>query len=165
MIDRLPRDGDPGAFAIPTPMNDKASLEFSFSGVKTWVARHVADHGRPASEAELRNLCASFQAVVTGVLTRKLFAAATRAGVRDVVIGGGVAANRELRRRVIERAAALGMRAFVPPLASCTDNAAMIAYAGGIRLAGGEADGLDLVATSATALPRVTRKGRGVRST
>ncbi len=163
LIDRLARDGDPGAFAIPTPMNDKASLEFSFSGVKTWVARHVAEHGQPASESELRDLCASFQAVVTGVLTRKLFAAATRAGVRDVVIGGGVAANRELRQRVTERAAALGMRAFLPSLSSCTDNAAMIAYAGSVRLAAGERDALDLVATSATALPRSTRKGRGQR--
>jgi N6-L-threonylcarbamoyladenine synthase len=164
IIDRLAAGGDPHAFAIPVPMNDKASLEFSFSGVKTWIARHVAEHGQPGSEGELRDLCASFQAVVTGVLTKKLFVAAQRAGIRDVVIGGGVAANRELRRRVSEKAASLGMRAFLPSLASCTDNAAMIAYAGSMRLAAGERDGLDLVATSATALPRLTRKGRGLRA-
>ncbi len=163
VVDRLAREGDPNAFAIPVPMKDKASLEFSFSGVKTWVARHVAEHGQPGSPQELRDLCASFQAVVTGVLTKKLFAAALREGVRDVVIGGGVAANRELRQRVTAQAAKHGLRAFLPSLASCTDNAAMIAYAGSMRLAAGERDGLDLIATSATALPRTTRKGRGDR--
>ena len=164
VVDRLAAEGDPRAFAIPTPMNDRASLEFSFSGVKTWIARHVATSGQPRSEQELRDLCASFQAVVTGVLTKKLFVAARREGVRDVVIGGGVAANRELRTRVQAEAGTHGMNAFLPPLASCTDNAAMIAYAGGVRLAAGERDGLELVATSVTALPRVTRKGRGERT-
>jgi N6-L-threonylcarbamoyladenine synthase len=80
-----------------------------------------------------------------------------------VVIGGGVAANRELRARVSELAGQHGIRAVLPELASCTDNAAMIAYAGLVRLREGERDGFDLIATSATSLPRSTRKGRGAR--
>jgi N6-L-threonylcarbamoyladenine synthase len=96
-------------------------------------------------------------------LSEKLFAAAHGEGVRDVVLGGGVAANTDLRRRVTERAASAGARAYIPPLASCTDNGAMIAYAGAMRLVRGERDGWELTATSATSLPRATRKGRGRR--
>ena len=78
-------------------------------------------------------------------------------------MSGWVAANRELRARLADQARARGLRAFLPPLASCTDNAAMIGYAGALSLARGERDGWDLVATSATSLPRATRKGRGPR--
>jgi N6-L-threonylcarbamoyladenine synthase len=97
------------------------------------------------------------------VLATRLVDAAVAEGVGDVVIGGGVAANSELRRRVTELAASRGLRGFVPELASCTDNAAMIAYAGALALADGVTSALDLTATSATSLERATRKGRGAR--
>ena len=100
---------------------------------------------------------------MTTVLAKKLVEAAAREGVGTVVIGGGVAANRELRARVKELSEARGMRAVVPDFASCTDNAAMIAYAGLVRLREGERDDWSLVASSATSLPRMTRKGRGIR--
>ena len=163
VIDRLARTGDPSAVPLPSPMGHTSSLDMSFSGIKTQIAALVRDKGVPSTEQGRADLCASFQAAVTSVLAKKLVAAAVREEVGSVVLGGGVAANRELRARVTELAASHGIRAFVPEIASCTDNAAMIAYAGAVRLAAGERDGWDLVTTSATSLPRATRKGRGVR--
>ncbi|MDB4943622.1 MAG: hypothetical protein JWP97_3156 [Labilithrix sp.] len=162
-IDRLAREGDATAVALTLPMGHGSSLEMSFSGIKTQVAAHVREHGVPKTPKELADTCASFQAAVTSVLAKKLVAAAVAEDVQTVVIGGGVAANRELRARVTELAATRGIRAVLPEIASCTDNAAMIAYAGLVRLRAGERDGWDLVATNATTLPRTTRKGRGVR--
>jgi N6-L-threonylcarbamoyladenine synthase len=163
VIDRLAQNGDPKAVPLTLPMGHTQSFELSFSGIKTQVAARVREHGLPKSESELAGTCASFQAAVTSVLAKKLVAAAVKEGVRTVVIGGGVAANRELRARVAKLAGEHGLRAVLPELASCTDNAAMIAYAGLVRLRDGERDGWDLVATSATSLPRSTRKGRGAR--
>ncbi|MDB4936988.1 MAG: hypothetical protein JWP87_3960 [Labilithrix sp.] len=163
VIDRLAKNGDPKSVPFTLPMGHTKSFELSFSGIKTQVAARVREHGLPKTEAELAGTCASFQAAVTSVLAKKLVAAAVQEGVRTVVIGGGVAANRELRARVTELAKEHGIRAVLPELASCTDNAAMIAYAGLVRLRAGERDGYDLIATSATSLPRSTRKGRGAR--
>ncbi|WP_394834064.1 tRNA (adenosine(37)-N6)-threonylcarbamoyltransferase complex transferase subunit TsaD [Pendulispora rubella] len=163
VIDRLAAIGDASRFPQKAPMASVRSLEFSFSGIKSRMARHVADHGRPKDEAEIAALCASFQRAVTDVLAKKLVQAAEMNGVSRVVLGGGVAANRELRERVKTLANARGIDSFVPPLASCTDNAAMIAYAGAARLGRGDRDGWDLTATSQTSLLRLTRKGRGAR--
>ena len=163
VIDRLALGGNPKAVTLTLPMGQTKSFDMSFSGIKTQVAARVREDGRPATEAEMAGMCASFQAAVTSVLTKKLVTAAVREGVGTVVLGGGVAANRELRARVTELARDHGIRAVLPELASCTDNAAMIAYAGLVRLQAGERDGWDLVATSATSLPRSTRKGPGAR--
>jgi len=163
VIDRLAKLGDPKAVPFTLPMGHTRSFDMSFSGIKTQVAARVREHGVPKSEQELADVCASFQAAVTSVLAKKLVAAAVREDVKTVVIGGGVAANRELRARVSALAAEHGLRAVLPELASCTDNAAMIAYAGVVRLEDGDHDGWDLVASSATSLPRTTRKGAGPR--
>jgi N6-L-threonylcarbamoyladenine synthase len=135
----------------------------SFSGIKTRVAQMVSSHAGPMSPLDVRDTCASFQAAVTGVLARKVVDAALRHRIGDVVLGGGVAANGELRRRCTELGAARGVRVWVPPIASCTDNAAMIAYAGSSRLASGARDGWGLVAESRTSFERSTRKGGGRR--
>ncbi len=163
-IDALAAGGDPSRVKLSNPMASRGSLEMSFSGIKTQVARIVAERGRTDDEAWVADVCAAFQATVTGVLARKVVEAAEREGVRDIVLGGGVAANRELRRRVSDLGSARDLRVFLPPPSSCTDNAAMIAYAGAVRLMRGERDGWDLVATSQTALERRTRKGRGRRA-
>ena len=163
-IDRLASEGDPLRVKLVPPMARRGSLEFSFSGIKTEVARRVASDGVPQGDA-LCDLCASFQSAVTGVLAKKLFEAVERERMDRVVLGGGVSANRELRRRVEELGRQKGIATLVPSLASATDNAAMIAYAGIKRLERGEVDGGDLVATSETVLEQLTRKGRGRRGT
>jgi N6-L-threonylcarbamoyladenine synthase len=163
VIDRLALSGDAAAIEIPLPMPRRDSLEFSFSGIKTSVARWVADHGVPSDEATMKNLCAAFQGRVVDVLVRKAILAARRERVSTIVLGGGVAANRELRVRMADEGAKREIRVVVPPFASCTDNAAMIAFAGAIRLRKGEDDAGRISVSPHTMLPRVTRKGAGRR--
>lgn len=163
VIDRLAARGDPNAVDLSRPLHRKDSLEFSFSGLKTQVARHVEQHGPPATERALFDLCATFQRRVVDSLVGKALRACQREQVGTLVIAGGVAANRELRARAGQAAADLGLRVVVPPLRACTDNAAMIAYAGARRLARGEDDRATLEISPKTRLPSATRKGRGDR--
>ncbi|MCL2450702.1 MAG: tRNA (adenosine(37)-N6)-threonylcarbamoyltransferase complex transferase subunit TsaD [Polyangiaceae bacterium] len=162
-IERAAAAGDASRVALVAPMARSGSFEMSFSGIKTQVAQLVRARGGLLSASDVNDVCASFQAAVTGVLARKVIDAAARERVTDVVIGGGVAANTELRRCTTDLGAARGLRVWIPPIASCTDNAAMIAYAGALRLAAGARDPFGLVAESRTSLERSTRKGRGKR--
>jgi len=144
VVDRLAAKGDPRAVELPRPMASLRNLDFSFSGLKTALAHHVKRAGVPDSEQAMADLCASFQRVVVDVLVKKSLAACRASGVAHLVLTGGVAANRGLRARAREAAEPLGVQVYVPPIASCTDNAAMIAYAGALRLAAGERDPVDL---------------------
>ncbi len=162
-IDRLAAAGDAARVKLTAPMSTGPSLEMSFSGIKTQVARLVAARGAADDPAWVADVCAAFQAAVTGVLARKAVSAAERERVGDLVLAGGVAANRELRRRVSDLGAERGVRVVVPPAVSCTDNAAMIAYAGAARLGRGDRDGWDLAASGTSVLGPRTRKGRGKR--
>jgi N6-L-threonylcarbamoyladenine synthase len=163
VIDRLAAQGNPERFELPRPMNRRGSLEFSFSGLKTNVARYVELHGRPASQGELADLCAAFQQRVVEVLVKKSLVALERERLSTWVIGGGVAANQGLRQAAESAARDAGVRLVVPKPRACTDNAAMIALAGALRLQRGENHGLSLEVSPHTELPRATRKGRGVR--
>lgn len=144
VVDRLAATGNAHAIDFPMPMPMKTSLDFSFSGLKTAVAHHVKTHGLPTTDARRADVCASFQRVVVESLVKKSLRACEVAGVSRLVLTGGVAANRGLRARAREAAADVGVSVHVPPVSSCTDNAAMIAYAGARRLARGERDDLTL---------------------
>jgi N6-L-threonylcarbamoyladenine synthase len=161
VIDRRAALGNPRAHDLPLPMME--GQEFSFSGVKSWLARHVERNGLPPDEAAMNDLCASFQRAIVEVLARKLIRTARAEGIQHLVLCGGVAANRGLRARAGELAARQGLTLHVPPPVSCTDNGAMIAYAGLQRFLAGESDPLSVAISTRTSLPRVTRKGRGSR--
>ena len=142
-IDRLAAQGDPDGVALPRPMAGKRGFEFSFSGLKTAVAQHVQRNGVPEGQA-LSDLCASFQRVVVDSLVTRSLAACRQRGVPRLVLTGGVAANRGLRQVAAERATVANVELCSPPFHTCTDNAAMIAFAGICRLRRGHTDGLDL---------------------
>jgi N6-L-threonylcarbamoyladenine synthase len=164
VIDRLAHEGDASRFELPRPMSRRDSLEFSFSGLKTNVARYVQQHGRPQVRQVLCDLCAAFQERVVTTLVRKSVTALEREKLKTWVIGGGVAANKGLRAAAAIAAEKLGVRLVVPPPRACTDNAAMIALCGAKRLLAGENHGLSLEVSPHTELLTTTRKGRGART-
>jgi N6-L-threonylcarbamoyladenine synthase len=143
IVDRMAQGGDDEAVKLPRAMRG-ATLDFSFSGLKTAVATWVREHGKPDTEQGLQDLCASFQASVVDTLVGKTVRAAQREGVKDVVLCGGVAANRSLRAKARAACDAAGLTLHVPPMASCTDNAAMIAYAGALALERGVRHDLEM---------------------
>lgn len=128
-IDRLAAKGDPRAVAFPRP-DLPGRWDFSFSGLKTAVLYHLRDNPGTPKGSRLADLCASFQEAAAETLVDKTLAAAERFGAKDVVIGGGVAANSRLRALMTERGAARGFAVRLPARVFCTDNAAMVAHAG-----------------------------------
>ncbi|HEX9398482.1 MAG TPA: tRNA (adenosine(37)-N6)-threonylcarbamoyltransferase complex transferase subunit TsaD [Anaeromyxobacter sp.] len=148
-IDRLAKEGDATAHLFPKAIVKGADLDFSFSGLKTALLRHVRRHGVPQGRA-LADLCASYQEAIVRALVDKAFRAARRLQFDRLVLSGGVAANSRLRAAVAERAREYeGMEIFVPPVRLCTDNAAMIAVAGTHAFLRGERAGSELDADPA----------------
>jgi N6-L-threonylcarbamoyladenine synthase len=138
-IDRAARDGDPRAIAFPRGMTGPrdAPFDFSFSGLKTAVARWVEAAERKGEPISVADVCASFQEAVADVLTAKAVAAAAESGIGTLVISGGVAANSRLSALARERCAAAGLELRVPRPRLCTDNGAMIAALGAHVVASG----------------------------
>lgn len=143
-VERLARQGDPMRFVLPRPLAQDPRLVFSFSGLKTAVKLAVESLPVPPGEQDIADLCRGVQDAIVDVLCQRLFQAARANDVTAVYLAGGVAANGRLREAVAAGAARRGLH-FVPPApVYCTDNAAMIAYAGHLHLAAGRRDGLNL---------------------
>jgi N6-L-threonylcarbamoyladenine synthase len=148
-IDREARSGDGAAVAFPRGKYDDGTYDFSFSGLKTAVARWVEARERSGEPVPVADVAASFQEAVVDVLTKKAIAACKDNGVGHLLIGGGVAANSRLRALAESRCDAAGIRLRVPRPKLCTDNGAMVAALGAELVAAGlQPSALDLPADS-----------------
>ncbi len=153
-IDRAARSGSSVAIDFPRGLTSQRDLQrhrfdFSFSGLKTAVARWVEARERTGEPVPVEDVAASFQEAVCDVLTRKAVAAAASEGIGDILVGGGVAANSRLRVLTEERAAGQGIRVRVPRPGLCTDNGAMVAALGAEMVRRGRRpSSLDLAADS-----------------
>jgi N6-L-threonylcarbamoyladenine synthase len=157
-IDRAARDGDPAAVPFPRGLTGPrdAPFDFSFSGLKTAVARHVEALQRAGEPVPVADVAASFQEAVVDVLTAKAVRAARERGMETLVLGGGVAANSRLRALAEERCAAAGIGLRVPRPRLCTDNGAMVAALGAHLVAGGaKPSPMDLPADSSMPVTEV----------
>lgn len=129
LIDRLAVAGDPAAVALPRAYMGEDSLDFSFSGLKSAVLNYLNRAAQKGEEINKADLAASFQQAVVDVLVDKTMVAVCRCRVKNLLLAGGVAANRQLRNKLESAAAAEGCRLFYPPVILCTDNAAMVGAA------------------------------------
>jgi N6-L-threonylcarbamoyladenine synthase len=143
---KLAQTGRPGRFKFPRPMLDRPGLEFSFSGLKTAVV--VATRGLELDDALRADIAAEFQQAVVDTLVAKCRRALDQTGFETLVVAGGVGANQQLRQALADLGKKRDVSVSYPRPSFCTDNAAMIAYAGWCRLAAGEHDGLAIRATA-----------------
>jgi N6-L-threonylcarbamoyladenine synthase len=146
-VEKAALDGNPGRFDFPRPLKGEARLDFSFSGLKTAV-RQAATAIAPLSENDVADICASFQAAIADTLDDRVGRSLARfrgefpdIAQPSLVVAGGVASNAAIRRTLEALCARHGFAFVAPPLALCTDNAAMIAWAGIERLRAGMTDG------------------------
>ncbi|WP_290631718.1 tRNA (adenosine(37)-N6)-threonylcarbamoyltransferase complex transferase subunit TsaD [Aquisalimonas sp.] len=135
-LEQLARDGEPDRYRFPRPMTDRPGLDFSFSGLKTFTRNLVMEAGDDSRARA--DIARGFQDAVADTLAIKCRRALRQSGTGRLVVAGGVSANRTLRARFDAMAAAEGATVHYPRLALCTDNGAMIAYTGYLRLAGGD---------------------------
>jgi N6-L-threonylcarbamoyladenine synthase len=132
---RLAEQGNPARFHFPRPMVNRPGLDFSFSGLKTFALTTLNEQGHdPQTRADIAR---AFEDAVVETLVIKCRRALAQTGLKRMVVAGGVSANHRLRERLLQFAAAEGISVYFPRLEFCTDNGAMIAYAGYQRLRGG----------------------------
>jgi N6-L-threonylcarbamoyladenine synthase len=153
-IDKMARTGNPKSIRFPRGLSQPKYMgtaeapgphryDWSFSGLKTAVARAVEQFEAAGQEVPVADIAASFQEAVVDVITAKAMLACTENGISNLLLGGGVAANSRLRALTEERCAANGIALRVPPISLCTDNGAMVAALGSqIIMAGGEPSGI-----------------------
>ncbi len=151
-VEAAARNGDPQRFALPRPLQGRPEPHFSFAGLKTAVRRE-AERQQPLDDGTIADLTASFEAAVCDSVIDRVrlahrLAVETTADTQPlpVVVSGGVAANERLRATLVECAASIGVPAIFPPIGLCTDNGAMIAWAGAERFARGLENSLDVTA-------------------
>jgi len=135
----LAQSGDRARFNFPRPMVDRPGLDFSFSGLKTF-ALNTLQSLSPVSEQDRADVAVAFEQAVVQTLTIKCRRALQQTGASRLVVAGGVGANQALRQALHGMCAEQGGRAFFPAMEYCTDNGAMIAYAGALRLLAGQSD-------------------------
>lgn len=137
LLSKLAESGDPEAFKLPRPMLHSGNLDFSFSGLKTAVLNLVRQH--PAGDAAFKaNVARAFQEAIVEVLVKKSLQALKQTGMQRLVVAGGVGANRQLRQQLNREMEKRRWRVHYPELEFCTDNGAMIALAGALRLQAGK---------------------------
>ena len=136
LADEFFRSGQPNQFKLPRPMLRSGDLNFSFSGLKTAVLTLVRK--QPLTQQTRGALASAFQEAVVDVLTEKSLAALLKTGLTQLVVAGGVGANCQLRSNLCREAEKMGATVFFPELEFCTDNGAMIAFAGAMRLQASE---------------------------
>ena len=152
-IDRLARQGNPDAIAFPRSYLKKGSLDFSFSGLKTSLLYVVQAMHEQSRADKLADLAAGYQEAIVAILVEKAFAAVRSSGAHALAVVGGVSANSRLRVLLQQRAASDDLHLSLPPLAYCTDNAAMIAAAGRQALREGLRASLDIDAHASLVSP------------
>ena len=137
LLSRLAESGDPARFSLPRPMLHSADLNFSFSGLKTAVLTLVREQEGPLDEQLRADIARAFQESIVEVLVKKSLKALKATGLQTLVVAGGVGANRQLREQLNAQARRKRFRVYYPELEFCTDNGAMIALAGCLRLQAG----------------------------
>ena len=135
-IEKLATNGNPKAYDFPRPMMHSDNLNLSFSGLKTSVLYTIRDI-EDLNDQIKADIAASFQQAVIDVLSKKIKKAVEASGRSDVIIAGGVAANKALRSGIKDLESSLGIKVYYPSLKYCGDNAAMIAYVGSLRSSDG----------------------------
>ncbi len=133
-LSRLAEQGDAAAFELPRPLLHSGKPDFSFAGLKTAVLTQVKKLGEAPSEQQRADLAAATQAAIVEVLVKKSLLALKEAGLKRLVVAGGVGANRHLREQLNAACAKRGVRVHYPELSLCTDNGAMIAMAAALRV-------------------------------
>ena len=165
IIDRLAASGDPARYSFPRGLVNRPTADFSFSGVKTALRYHIRDTygGELPPREDLPDLCASYQEAIVEVLLRKTARAAAQLDRRRIAVVGGVSANGRLRTAFDEWGEREGRTILAKKPLYSTDNAAMIAYVGSLRLAAGKTDDLGVTAASTVPDAALARSRKGAK--